>query len=594
MALVAVACGPGVDTTPPLLALLGLKSGDVVVSDRITVNVRVLDDRQVATVAFRTDQGAEGPCRGIQDAGYACGAIPLAAGPNIATVRAEDAAGNVAELTFVVVRDAPDATPPTLDLYGIEDGATVTRTEITLYATVLDERGVASVTFATDGGSAGTCGPPDGDTWPCGPIPLPLGDTTITVVAEDTAGNTARQSLTLRRQAVEPSPDVTPPSLRLLDVVDGQTVTSSGVTATVEASDDRGVASVAFATSHGATGACDSVVPETYRCGPIPLPEGDTTITFTATDAAGNSGSASVTVRRSAAPPPSGFDIEIVFFDEAFSASQRSAFFAAVDRWEALVVGDLEDVTVDFAANGSCGLDEPAYAGTIDDLVIFATSFSDGVGGLLGSAGPCLYRASGTDAATNLVGLMRFDTMDLAQLEASGSLVDTIVHEMAHVLGFGTSWELPPYFDLLDYLPSDLASSCRNASGFLRDPAYVGTSGIAAYHDLGGSGSVPVEESGGRGTQCGHWDEEAFGDELMTGYLNLGGTNPLSALSVLSLQDIGLTVDASQADPYVLPSFPALRTAGGFDLAAAEELLRARGGVDPATGRIQPRNHGMP
>ena len=36
---------------------------------------------------------------------------------------------------------------------------------------------------------------------------------------------------------------------------------------------------------------------------------------------------------------------------------------------------------------------------------------------------------------------MSFDTADLAQMEADGSLVRVIMHEMAHVLGFGSIWD---------------------------------------------------------------------------------------------------------------------------------------------------------
>jgi hypothetical protein len=303
-------------------------------------------------------------------------------------------------------------------------------------------------------------------------------------------------------------------------------------------------------------------------------------------DAAGNGASDAVTVQRVAPPTPS-FDIEIVFFDESFTTPQRAAFATAAARWEELVVGDLEDVTVALPASGSCGRGEPAYDGTIDDLVIFATSFTEGVGGLLGSAGPCLYRSSGADAGTHLVGLMRFDTADLANLEAQGALVDVIVHEMGHVLGFGTAWQFPPYADLLDYVPIDAAPSCRTAGGFLRDPSYLGASGVAGWNAQGGDGPVPVEETGGPGTQCGHWDEAVFGNELMTGFLNLGGPNPLSAMTVRSLEDLGLTVDASAADPYVRPSGTALRAPDGLNLMAGEELLLPRGSVDPATGRVE-------
>ena len=36
---------------------------------------------------------------------------------------------------------------------------------------------------------------------------------------------------------------------------------------------------------------------------------------------------------------------------------------------------------------------------------------------------------------------MSFDTADLASMEADGTLVDVITHEMGHVIGIGTIWE---------------------------------------------------------------------------------------------------------------------------------------------------------
>ena len=53
-----------------------------------------------------------------------------------------------------------------------------------------------------------------------------------------------------------------------------------------------------------------------------------------------------------------------------------------------------------------------------DDLVIFVTLESiDGPGGVLGLAGPCFIRTAGN---LPLIGAMRFDTDDLAVLEATG------------------------------------------------------------------------------------------------------------------------------------------------------------------------------
>jgi hypothetical protein len=388
---------------------------------------------------------------------------------------------------------------------------------------------------------------------------------------------------------VEPFlPDDTPPTVTSLGVQDGDTVASSSVAIPVRASDDRAVDVVTWGTGTGEAGVCLESGDDRWSCGPVPLRYGETTITLAATDAAGNRASIRLRVTRPApAPGESEFDIDLRFYDDTFTPSQRAAFDIAAARWEQIVVGDLEDVPLDRGPGQSCGLDEPGIDTLVDDLLIFVTSDPDGQeGGVLGIAGPCLSRLSGPDVGTNAVGFMEFDATDLEILEADGDLVETIVHEMGHVLGFGTNWEFPPYFDLLDFEPLGDAPDCATADGFVLAPEYTGSAGVDAYADLGGSGWVPVEESGGLGTQCGHWDEEVFGRELMTGFLAQGRDNPLSELTIASLEDLGLTVDRDQADPYALPFGPAAADVEVLDLAGREILLRPRGGIDPASGEV--------
>ncbi|MDZ7708206.1 MAG: leishmanolysin-related zinc metalloendopeptidase [Trueperaceae bacterium] len=381
------------------------------------------------------------------------------------------------------------------------------------------------------------------------------------------------------------TPDTQAPTLYLSGVSDGDVITTSEVTLTAVATDDRGVASVRYSVNGSTTTACDAFGGDTWSCASIPLTIGANTIEVTVRDDAGNATSRSLTVYYQPPTDASGFNIEVVYFDQSYSASQLEAFQLAADRWESIVVGDLEGFPLNQPEGGSCNVGEPAYDDTVDDLLIFVTSFTDEAGGLLGEAGPCLSRTNGDDAGTNAVGYMRFDTEDLDVLEADGNLVETIVHEMGHVLGIGTNWEWS-YHDLLDYQASGSSPDCANAGGFVTPPSYTGTSGRDAWLDLGGWGRLPVEESGGLGTQCGHWDDATFGNELMTGFLDGGMVNPLSQLTVRSLRDIGLTVDVSAADPYTLPSGAFLRTQGGFDIAAAEILVPARGTIDPATGEI--------
>ena len=233
-----------------------------------------------------------------------------------------------------------------------------------------------------------------------------------------------------------------------------------------------------------------------------------------------------------------GYDIDLRFLS-SLSPSVQQAFVDAVARWESVVIGDLPDVPVN-VPSGSCFQGQPAINETIDDLLIFAdVTFIDGPGGILGRAGTCAIRSANK---LTVFGLMQFDEDDLAELDAQGALGDVIVHEMGHVIGFGTVWEV------LGFLADP---SLQGGT----DPHFTGPGAIAAFDGLGGAGysgaKVPVENTGGPGTADGHWRESVLDNELMTGWLN-PGSNPLSELTVESLWDMGYSVDLDAADDFAI------------------------------------------
>jgi hypothetical protein len=132
-------------------------------------------------------------------------------------------------------------------------------------------------------------------------------------------------------------------------------------------------------------------------------------------------------------------------------------------------------------------------------------------------------------------GTVRLDAADVANMEANGRLFDVVLHEMGHVLGVGTLW---------------------NANGLLQggggsDPYFSGAHGIQEYQNMGGTHAnpVPVENTGGSGTRDAHWRETLLTNELMTGWLS-GSSNPLSRLTVGSLDDMGYTVNYGAADGF--------------------------------------------
>ena len=63
--------------------------------------------------------------------------------------------------------------------------------------------------------------------------------------------------------------------------------------------------------------------------------------------------------------------------------------------------------------------------------------------------------------------------------------------------------------------------------------------------------AVPVESSGETGTKEGHWRESVFGNEFMTGWIS-GSMNPLSKLTIASLQDLGYGANSAAASTFQL------------------------------------------
>ncbi len=72
-------------------------------------------------------------------------------------------------------------------------------------------------------------------------------------------------------------------------------------------------------------------------------------------------------------------------------------------------------------------------------------------------------------------------------------------------------------------------------------PAATRSTNITPWADAGFG--IPVEQDGGAGTAGSHWDEETFGNELMTGYIN-EGENYFTAMSAASFEDIGYVITA--------------------------------------------------
>ncbi len=228
-------------------------------------------------------------------------------------------------------------------------------------------------------------------------------------------------------------------------------------------------------------------------------------------DMAGNS---LTTPAKSVTIADSGFSIDLVYTGDT---TYQSYFAQAAARWAEVIVGDVPDID---------GIDDLRISIAVGDI--------DGPGGQLGSGNPTSFRPSTLDWGLPYEGEINLDGEDIPAQIANGTFLNLIIHEMGHVLGFGGN------FDLVGLLePNNLFR-------------YVGANALAQYAQLTGTNPtyIPLESTGAQATAGSHWAEDVFGNELMTGYTNGATVEPLSAMTLGVLADLGYTVDYTKASPY--------------------------------------------
>lgn len=218
-------------------------------------------------------------------------------------------------------------------------------------------------------------------------------------------------------------------------------------------------------------------------------------------------------------PGGGGFQIDVT--TTGFTATQQALIRQAADRWEQIIAHDLPSANF----NGK----------TVDDLLIDLSAVSLG-NGILGSANFDRRRLNDGLPYHGWV-KMNSNGTGLADNVNSGQFVETVIHEMGHVLGIGSMWEMR---NLVTWDPDN--------------PRYMGPQATKAYNDIFvdkfyGWG-VPVEATGAEGTRRVHWRESELGLEMMTGWGN-AGVEPISRITLGCLADLGYGVWWQQADAFV-------------------------------------------
>lgn len=250
------------DTTPPSIA----PTANVTASTANPAGTTVHYDTPTATdIVDSTDPVT---CSPASDTNFPIGTTTV-------NCTSTDAHGNTGRSTFTVTVTIIDTTPPVVTVpsdmtvkSGSASGAAVTYS--------------ASATDNVDGSLTPSCNPSSGNTFP-------IGTTTVTCTATDSHGNTGTASFTITVVFV----DMTPPTFQNVPAntkveangPSGSVVTYTQPTATDDT--DGPIAQVTCAPASGST-----------------FPLGTTTVTCSATDSHGNTGTVSFTIQIVDSTPP--------------------------------------------------------------------------------------------------------------------------------------------------------------------------------------------------------------------------------------------------------------------------------------------------
>jgi Putative Ig domain/Fibronectin type III domain/Glucodextranase, domain B len=275
---------------PPYLLLATTKAFQVVGTTSLSLSGTASDNVGVSSVNWVNDRGGSGAAAGTTN--WSVASVGLQTGNNVITLTARDAAGNVGTDIVTVTYRVPDTTVPVVTITSPTSASTYTTSTMTISGTASDNVGVTVVSWSTDRGSSGTAA---GTTnWTAAGVALQSGANVVTVTALDAAGNQGKAMLTVTYTP----PDTVAPSVSILGptTAPSYSTTSSVVTLGGTSSDNMGVTAVTWANNRGGSGFSSGTT--NWSVPSVALQGGSNVITMTAQDAAGNKGTAVLTIDR--------------------------------------------------------------------------------------------------------------------------------------------------------------------------------------------------------------------------------------------------------------------------------------------------------
>ncbi len=278
------------DTTAPAVSFTTPTSNatTTVATTPINIGGTASDAVGVTQVTWSNSRGGSGTATGTTS--WSANGIVLQTGSNVLTVTARDAAGNTGTDTLTVTY-TPDTTAPavTINSPTSASSTTVATSTINLGGTSSDSVGVTQVTWSNSRGGSGNA---TGTTnWTVSGVALQTGSNVITISSRDAAGNVGTDSIN-----VTYTPDTTAPAVTISTPTSNPTlsVTAASLNLAGTASDAVGVTQVTWANNRGGSGTTSGTT--SWSAANVTLQSGVNVLTVTARDAAGNTGTDTLTV----------------------------------------------------------------------------------------------------------------------------------------------------------------------------------------------------------------------------------------------------------------------------------------------------------
>ncbi len=284
---------PQADVTSPGIAITSPTSAPTysAVSASLSISGTASDNVGVALVTWSNDRGGGGTAAGT--ASWSVTGITLQSGANVITVTARDAAGNTGAAVLTVTYSPADTAAPVITNVGV---LTITSsTAVITWAT--DEASDSQAEYGTSAAYGSSTAINTGLVTAHSQSLAGLAPSTLyhfRVRSKDAAGNTAVSGdLTFVTAAgsdgVAPTVNISVPTSSAAYSTSAAVIDIGG-----SASDNAGVTLVTWSSSRGGSGTASGT--SSWSVGGIPLQSGTNIITVTARDAAGNAGSATLTV----------------------------------------------------------------------------------------------------------------------------------------------------------------------------------------------------------------------------------------------------------------------------------------------------------